>query len=200
MKEVRGKLMALMKKHQMDTTEFSEKCGIKEERVERLLGGRGKPSHLERMCIAEAFGMTEEELQDIEPLSQTEVREVQTDGIEKVIAERLQELVKIHGIGIPELAERCSLKRQRAKKLMSGKMNTLKLHKLGIDIGSTTVKIAILDEQNTLVFSDYERHFANIRETLTDLLHKAYEKLGQMDENEAQKYLEMMMPMKKGLS
>ena len=53
-------------------------------------------------------------------------------------------------------------------------MNTLKLHKLGIDIGSTTVKIAILDEQNTLVFSDYERHFANIRETLTDLLHKAY--------------------------
>ena len=59
-------------------------------------------------------------------------------------------------------------------------MNTLKLHKLGIDIGSTTVKIAILDEQNTLVFSDYERHFANIRETLTDLLHKAYEKLGQI--------------------
>ena len=56
MKEVRGKLMALMKKHQMDITEFSEKCGIKEERVERLLGGRGKPSHLERMCIAEAFG------------------------------------------------------------------------------------------------------------------------------------------------
>ena len=95
--------MALMKKHQMDITEFSEKSGIKEERVERLLGGRGKPSHLERMCIAEAFGMTEEELEDIEPLSQTEVREVQTDGIEKVIAERLQEIVKIHGIGIPEL-------------------------------------------------------------------------------------------------
>lgn len=61
-------------------------------------------------------------------------------------------------------------------------MNTLKLHKLGIDIGSTTVKIAILDEQNTLVFSDYERHFANIRETLTDLLHKAYEKLGQIQQ------------------
>ena len=57
-------------------------------------------------------------------------------------------------------------------------MDNFKLHKLGIDIGSTTVKIAILDDQNTLVFSDYERHFANIRETLTDLLHKAYEKLG----------------------
>ena len=52
---------------------------------------------------------------------------------------------------------------------IGGKMDNLKLHKLGIDIGSTTVKIAILDDQNTLVFSDYERHFANIRETLTDL-------------------------------
>ena len=39
MKEVRGKLMALMKKHQMDITEFSEKSGIKEERVEGQLEG-----------------------------------------------------------------------------------------------------------------------------------------------------------------
>mgnify|MGYP002644240652 CR=1 FL=1 len=49
---------------------------------------------------------------------------------------------------------------------------------LGIDIGSTTVKIAILDEQHSILFSDYERHFANIRETLSALLKKAYEKLG----------------------
>lgn len=54
------------------------------------------------------------------------------------------------------------------------------LHKLGIDIGSTTVKIAILDEQDHLLFSDYERHFANIRETLSDLIQKAYKKLGQI--------------------
>ena len=49
---------------------------------------------------------------------------------------------------------------------------------LGIDIGSTTVKIAILDGQNTILFSDYKRHFANIRETLADLLHEAGEILG----------------------
>ncbi len=49
---------------------------------------------------------------------------------------------------------------------------------LGIDIGSTTVKIAILDGQNTILFSDYKRHFANIRETLADLLQEAGEKLG----------------------
>ncbi|MCD8157115.1 MAG: acyl-CoA dehydratase activase-related protein, partial [Clostridiales bacterium] len=57
-------------------------------------------------------------------------------------------------------------------------MQNTSLHKLGIDIGSTTVKIAILDQEDTLLFSDYERHFANIRETLSDLLTKAYEKLG----------------------
>ena len=49
---------------------------------------------------------------------------------------------------------------------------------LGIDIGSTTVKIAILDQRHQILFSDYQRHFANIRETLSDLLSKAYEKLG----------------------
>ena len=48
---------------------------------------------------------------------------------------------------------------------------------LGIDIGSTTVKIAILDENHNILFSDYERHFANIRETLSGLLKKAYERL-----------------------
>ncbi len=37
---------------------------------------------------------------------------------------------------------------------------------LGIDIGSTTVKIAILDQAHHILFSDYERHYANIRETL----------------------------------
>lgn len=66
---------------------------------------------------------------------------------------------------------------------------------LGIDIGSTTVKIAILDntyakEQSSpggqsqiqaVAFSGYERHFANIQETLAALLRKAYEKLGSID-------------------
>lgn len=159
--------MALMKKHQMDITEFSEKCGIKEERVERLLGGRGKPSHLERMCIAEAFGMTEEELQDIEPLSQTEVREVQTDGIEKVIAER------------------CGLKRQRAKKLMNGEVKM-----------SIAEAVSIANEFQVSLEYLLGRYPYPLPAPQTEEEWMVYEKLGQMDENEAQKYLEMMMPMK----
>ena len=57
-------------------------------------------------------------------------------------------------------------------------MNSCK--KLGIDIGSTTVKIAILNEENQLLFADYERHFANIQETLAHLLGEAHEKLGEL--------------------
>ena len=57
---------------------------------------------------------------------------------------------------------------------------TDKKYTLGIDIGSTTVKIAILDEENQLLFADYERHFANIQETLAHLLGEAHEKLGEL--------------------
>ena len=49
---------------------------------------------------------------------------------------------------------------------------------LGIDIGSTTVKIALLDKDRNIVFSDYKRHFANIQETLSELLNEAKEKCG----------------------
>ena len=51
---------------------------------------------------------------------------------------------------------------------------------LGIDIGSTTVKIAILDGEHRILFSDYERHYANIRETLSSLLNRAGSRLGNL--------------------
>lgn len=59
-------------------------------------------------------------------------------------------------------------------------MSDKQLHKLGIDIGSTTVKIAILDSQDNILFSDYERHFANIQETLASLIAKASNELGDL--------------------
>ena len=58
---------------------------------------------------------------------------------------------------------------------------TMNKYRLGIDIGSTTVKIAILDDNNNILFSDYERHFANIQETLQGLLEKAVTKLGEFE-------------------
>ncbi|MCM1104563.1 MAG: 2-hydroxyacyl-CoA dehydratase [Clostridium sp.] len=58
--------------------------------------------------------------------------------------------------------------------------NAAERYTLGIDIGSTTVKIAILDPSHQILFSDYRRHYANIRETLQGLLSDAYEKLGNL--------------------
>ena len=49
---------------------------------------------------------------------------------------------------------------------------------LGIDIGSTTVKVALLDKERKIIFSDYKRHFANIQETLAELLVEASKKSG----------------------
>ncbi|HEY9059483.1 MAG TPA: acyl-CoA dehydratase activase-related protein [Pseudobacteroides sp.] len=54
------------------------------------------------------------------------------------------------------------------------------IYNLGIDIGSTTVKIAILDDKNNILFSDYVRHFANIKESLCELITKAHSKLGDL--------------------
>ncbi len=40
--------------------------------------------------------------------------------------------------------------------------------KLGIDIGSTTLKAVVLDAQNRIVYQSYERHLSNIRQVLDD--------------------------------
>ena len=52
------------------------------------------------------------------------------------------------------------------------------MKRLGIDIGSTTVKIAILDEENHILYSEYKRHFAKIKETLRELLENAVASIG----------------------
>ena len=46
-------------------------------------------------------------------------------------------------------------------------------YRAGIDIGSTTVKLVILDGNDGVVFSDYRRHRAHTQETLAELLRDA---------------------------
>jgi len=55
-------------------------------------------------------------------------------------------------------------------------MNT---YHAGIDIGSTTVKLVVLDENREIIFGDYRRHHAHTQETLTSLLKSARKKLGE---------------------
>ncbi len=49
----------------------------------------------------------------------------------------------------------------------------MKKYRLGIDIGSTTVKLVILDDEERIVYSEYRRHQAHPRETLSSLLSEA---------------------------
>ena len=53
-------------------------------------------------------------------------------------------------------------------------------YSLGIDIGSTTVKVALLDENHNLLFSDYKRHFADIQNTLSVLIGDAAKNHGNL--------------------
>lgn len=43
----------------------------------------------------------------------------------------------------------------------------------GIDVGSTTVKIVLLDKKQQIIYHDYQRHFSDIRQTLLQLLEQA---------------------------
>ncbi len=55
------------------------------------------------------------------------------------------------------------------------------MYKLGIDIGSTTVKVVVLDDSHKILFSDYKRHYANIKETLQALINDAKARLGDVE-------------------
>ena len=44
--------------------------------------------------------------------------------------------------------------------------------KIGLDIGSTTIKCVVLDEQEQILYSSYERHFSHIVEKAVELLSR----------------------------
>jgi len=60
-------------------------------------------------------------------------------------------------------------------------MSINKKYRAGIDIGSTTVKLVLLDERSQIVFGRYKRHQAHTQETLMELLLEAKEIVGACD-------------------
>ena len=54
----------------------------------------------------------------------------------------------------------------------------MKQYRTGIDVGSTTVKLVVLDENSDLLYSDYRRHQAKTQATLLAMLAKAAEAIG----------------------
>ncbi len=55
----------------------------------------------------------------------------------------------------------------------------MKIYRAGIDIGSTTVKLVVLDENYNIIFGQYRRHNANTQATLSKLLRDAKEEIGE---------------------
>ena len=46
---------------------------------------------------------------------------------------------------------------------------------VGLDVGSTTVKIVVLDDDGNVLFSNYTRHFSDTKKTLFDILTELLE-------------------------
>jgi len=57
----------------------------------------------------------------------------------------------------------------------------MKKYRAGIDIGSTTVKLVLIDETNKILFGEYRRHHAHTQETLAALLREARETIGECE-------------------
>ncbi|SER43614.1 2-hydroxyacyl-CoA dehydratase [Parafannyhessea umbonata] len=50
--------------------------------------------------------------------------------------------------------------------------------RLGIDVGSTTVKLAVIDDNDNLVYANYERHHTDVKATAAQVFEKARAVLG----------------------
>lgn len=48
----------------------------------------------------------------------------------------------------------------------------MEFYRVGIDIGSTTVKVVVLDEVRHILYGEYKRHYAKIQSTLLQLLQE----------------------------
>lgn len=51
-------------------------------------------------------------------------------------------------------------------------------YKIGLDIGSTTIKIAVLDKNDYLIYNEYKRHLTDIKNTLKEVISACYNHLG----------------------
>lgn len=49
---------------------------------------------------------------------------------------------------------------------------------IGIDIGSTTVKVIVLDDSKNMIFKSYKRHLSDIKNSVISLLSEAYDSVG----------------------
>ncbi|MCD8216896.1 MAG: 2-hydroxyacyl-CoA dehydratase [Clostridiales bacterium] len=51
-------------------------------------------------------------------------------------------------------------------------------YSIGIDIGSTTAKVVAVNKEGTIVYGKYQRHFADIKNTVKSMLEEVYAQIG----------------------
>ncbi|GAA0236097.1 2-hydroxyacyl-CoA dehydratase [Metaclostridioides mangenotii] len=51
------------------------------------------------------------------------------------------------------------------------------LFHIGVDVGSTTVKVVVLNNNN-IVYKEYKRHYSDVIKSVKEVLHSVYEKFG----------------------
>lgn len=54
----------------------------------------------------------------------------------------------------------------------------MKVYRVGMDVGSTTAKVVVIDEREDIILSKYLRHCANIPETIDELMRFVIKELG----------------------
>lgn len=50
----------------------------------------------------------------------------------------------------------------------------MKRYSVGLDIGSTTVKIAIMDDIDNIIYKEYRRHYSDIKSTIKEIFKNSY--------------------------
>ncbi len=60
-------------------------------------------------------------------------------------------------------------------KVVLGVMNMKKILHIGLDVGSTTVKVVVMDEHLEVIYKSYERHFSDTKKTVCACLEKIIE-------------------------
>ena len=46
-----------------------------------------------------------------------------------------------------------------------------KILRIGIDVGSTTVKMIVLDNKENILYKEYRRHFSDTKNTIKELFN-----------------------------
>ena len=52
------------------------------------------------------------------------------------------------------------------------------MRKLGIDVGSTTVKLVLTDEKDNIIYKRYERHMSSVFDKVRELLEEMIRQVG----------------------